>query len=180
MLVTLLGAFPVYAVVARRSYAGQGSIAMLENLLSGWPSKIFVLVLLEFAATDFVITMTLSAADAARHATANPLLHPYVGNANMSLTIGLLAILALIFLLGFTEAIQVATGVAIPFLVLNLVVLGDGLMEILHHPDLISRWRLDLAAHGDWTGVAIASGIIFPKLALGLSGFETERGGRCP
>src|SRR6187399_1888641 len=28
--VTLLGALPVYAQVARRSYAGQGSIAMLE------------------------------------------------------------------------------------------------------------------------------------------------------
>ena len=173
VLVTVLGAFPVYAMVAQRSYAGQGSIAMLENLLSGWASKIFVLVLLGFAATDFVITMTLSAADAARHATANPLLHPYLGNANMSLTIGLLIILALIFLLGFTEAIQVATAVAIPFLVLNLIVLGEGLREILHHPDLISRWRFELAAHGDWTGVVIASGIIFPKLALGLSGFET-------
>ena len=173
VLVTILGALPVYAMVARRSYAGQGSIAMLENLLSGWSSKIFVLVLLGFAATDFVITMTLSAADAARHATANPLFHPYLGNANMSLTIGLLAILASIFLRGFTEAIEVATAVAIPFLVLNLIVLGGGLMEILHHPELISRWRFDLAAHGDWTGVVIASGIIFPKLALGLSGFET-------
>jgi hypothetical protein len=173
VLVTLLGAFPVYAMVASRSYAGQGSIAMLENLLSGWNSKIFVLVLLGFAATDFVITMTLSAADAARHATANPLFHPYMGNSDLSLTIGLLTILALIFLRGFTEAIRVATAVAIPFLLLNLIVLGDGLIEILHHPELISRWRFDLAAHGDWTGVAIASGIIFPKLALGLSGFET-------
>jgi hypothetical protein len=173
VLVTILGALPVYAMVARRSYAGQGSIAMLENLLNGWSSKIFVLVLLGFAATDFVITMTLSAADAARHATANPLLHPYLGDANMSLTIGLLAILASIFLRGFTEAIEVATAVAIPFLVLNLIVLGGGLMEILHHPELISRWRFDLTAHGDWTGVVVASGIIFPKLALGLSGFET-------
>ena len=173
VLVTVFGALPVYAMVAQRSYAGQGSIAMLENLLSGWSSKIFVLVLLGFAATDFVITMTLSAADAARHATANPFFHPYLGDANMSLTIALLTILALIFLLGFTEAIQVATAVAIPFLVLNLVVLGDGLIKILQHPDLISRWRLDLTAHGDWTGLAIASGIIFPKLALGLSGFET-------
>src|SRR5262245_60348150 len=44
--VTLLGALPVYAQVARRSYAGEGSIAMLENLLKGWKSKLFVLVLL--------------------------------------------------------------------------------------------------------------------------------------
>src|SRR5262245_30612873 len=61
--VTLFGALPIYSQVASRSYAGQGSIAMLENLLAGWTAKVFVLVLLGFAATDFVITMTLSAAD---------------------------------------------------------------------------------------------------------------------
>ena len=75
VIVTLLGALPVYAQVAGRSYAGQGSIALLENLLTGWKGKVFVLVLLGFAAIDFVITMTLSAADAARHAIENPYLH---------------------------------------------------------------------------------------------------------
>ena len=98
VLVTLFGALPVYAQVARRSYAGQGSIAMLENLLSGWKGKVLVLTLLGFAATDFVITMTLSAADAAKHAIENPFLHPILGEHQILVTIAILTVLAAVFL----------------------------------------------------------------------------------
>ncbi len=171
--VTLLGAVPIYAAVAGRSYAGQGSIALLENLFSGWKSKIFVLVLLGFAGTDFVITMTLSAADAARHAIANPLLHPYLGAAQISITLGLLALLAVVFLAGFREAIRFASAVAIPYLLLNLVVLVWGAVEIARKPELLAHWRLSLNGYGDWTMVMIGSALVFPRLALGLSGFET-------
>src|SRR5688572_4953232 len=122
--VTLFGALPIYAQVASRSYAGQGSIAMLENLLHGWQGKLLVLVLLGFAATDFVITMTLSAADAAQHAIENPYLYPFLGAAQVGLTLVLLSLLAVVFLLGFKEAIGLATIVAIPYLLLSLVVLG--------------------------------------------------------
>ena len=72
VLVTLFGALPIYAYVAARSHAGQGSIGMLARLVSGWWGKMLVLVLLGFAATDFVITKTLSAADAAAHLITNP------------------------------------------------------------------------------------------------------------
>jgi hypothetical protein len=171
--VTLLGALPIYSQVAKRSYAGQGSIAMLENLLPGWTGKLFVLALLGFAATDFIITITLSAADASQHAIENPYLHPFLGDAHVVLTIGLLALLAAVFLKGFQEAIGLASAVAIPYLLLNLVVLLRGMAEVLRRPELMAAWRLDLNSHGDWTMLLLASGIIFPKLALGMSGFET-------
>ncbi|MGH9760320.1 MAG: hypothetical protein ACREAC_05690, partial [Blastocatellia bacterium] len=160
--VTLIGALPVYAQVAGKSYAGQGSIAMLENLLSGWTGKIFVLVLLGFAGTDFVITMTLSASDAARHAVENPYLSPFVGHANVALTLGLLALLAIVFLKGFREAIGFAAASTIPYLLLNVIVLVKGGIEIAHRPDLLSHWRLDLTLRGDWTMLLIASAILFP------------------
>jgi hypothetical protein len=173
VLVTLACALPIYSQVAGRSFVGQGSIAMLENLVPGWWGKLFVLVLLGFAATDFVITMTLSAADAAQHAVENPLLRPYLGDAKILLTLFLLLCLALVFLQGFSEAIGLAAGVAIPYILLNVVVLGRCIQEIVVHPGLLVHWKTLLSARGDWTGIVLASSIVFPKLALGLSGFET-------
>lgn len=173
IVVTLFGALPTYAQVARRSYAGQGSIAMLEDLLPGWLGKAAVLALLGFAATDFVITVTLSAADAAQHAIENPLLHPYLGEHRVAITLILLVALAVVFLRGFREAIGVAMLAAIPYLALNLVVIARAAMEIVHRPELFSLWSTDVAAHGDWTMILLVSAILFPKLALGMSGFET-------
>jgi hypothetical protein len=173
VLVTLLGALPVYAQVAGRSYAGQGSIAMLENLLSGWKSKVLVLVLLGFAATDFVITMTLSAADAAKHAIENPFLQTVLGDHQVLVTLAILTVLAAVFLKGFTEAIGLAAGAAVPYLVLNLVVLGRGAWEVMTHPTLLSDWRAVLSAKGDFSLMVAGALLVFPKLALGLSGFET-------
>src|SRR5262249_49359973 len=72
VLLTLFGALPVYSYVAGQSPHGQGSIGMLERMVHGWTGKTLVLVLLGFAATDFAITKTLSAADAAEHLIATP------------------------------------------------------------------------------------------------------------
>lgn len=171
--VTLLGALPVYSQVCSRSFAGQGSIAMLESLLTGWKGKVLVLILLGFAATDFVITMTLSAADAAKHAIENPFLHPLLGEHQILITLALLTALALVFLKGFKEAIGVASAAAVPYLLLNVVVLARGAMEIFSHPTLLAEWRSALAVKGDMATLMAGALLIFPKLALGLSGFET-------
>src|SRR5215469_6603349 len=173
VLVTMLGALPVYVQVAGRSFAGQGSIAMLENLLKGWKGKALVLVLLGFAATDFVITMTLSAADAAKHAIENPFLHGYLGEHQILITLAILILLALLFLRGFKEAIGLATFAAVPYLALNLVVLGRGVSEVTRHPALLADWRSMLSAKGDMSLLIVGAVLVFPKLALGLSGFET-------
>ena len=173
VLVTMLGALPVYMQVAGRSYAGQGSIAMLENLLPGWKGKLLVLTLLGFAATDFVITMTLSAADAAKHAIENPFLHSFLGEHQMVVTLAFLTLLAALFLRGFTEAIGLATFATLPYLALNLVVLGRGAWEVLKHPELPAHWHSVLFAKGDLSLLIVGALLVFPQLALGLSGFET-------
>ena len=173
VLVTLLAALPVYWLVAKASRHGQGSIAMLEKLFPQWYGKAFVLVLLGFATTDFIITITLSAADAAAHLRQNPFV-PAWTKSQMGVTIFLLAILAAIFLKGFKEAIGVAVVLVGAYLTLNLVVTAVGLWHVAEHPELFASWKQALAAgYGSpWAMIGVSL-FLFPKLALGLSGFET-------
>ncbi|MFN7146112.1 MAG: hypothetical protein ACK4YP_20235, partial [Myxococcota bacterium] len=173
VLVTLFGAVPMYREVARRSYKGQGSISMLERLLPGWTGKLFILGIVGFATTAFVITMTLSAADAALHVVENPFLEHWLHGMQTPLTIGLLLALAIVFLRGFREAIGVAAWIAVPYIVLNVAVIGRGLYEVALHPEYLANWRAALTMKGDWSHIALLALLTFPKLALGLSGFET-------
>ncbi|MFB7500686.1 amino acid transporter [Streptomyces sp. NPDC056161] len=174
VIVTLAGALPVYRRVAEESPHGQGSIAMLERLLPFWKGKLFVLTLLGFAATDFLITITLSAADASTHLIENPHLHSVLHDRQMLITLILVALLGAVFLKGFLEAIGVAVALVGIYLVLNLVVVVDGLWHVATAGHVITDWSGALTAqHGNvfvMIGLAL---IVFPKLALGLSGFET-------
>jgi hypothetical protein len=193
VFVTLFGALPVYAYVAGKSFEGQGSIGMLARLVSGWPGKILVLVLLGFAATDFVITKTLSAADAAEHLISNPHWEKVVGKPGegdhrqqIAVTMFLLVLLGGTFLRGFKEVIGLAVVLVGIYLALNAVVIGYGLEYLSRHPqkyhDWVARvqagptqWHLHgnpLAGGGLLTTAAVVL-LLFPKLALGLSGFET-------
>jgi hypothetical protein len=173
VLVTLFGALPVYNRVAAASPYGQGSIAMLEKLFPGWTGKVFVLVLLGFATTDFIITMTLSAADAAAHFVHNPFT-PHALQSQMGVTLVLLAILGAIFLKGFKEAIHVAVILVGVYLVLNLIVSVVGIVHVLEQPHLVLDWkRALLTQHGSLLSIVGLSCLLFPRLALGLSGFET-------
>jgi hypothetical protein len=191
VLLTLFGALPVYRYVAGKSFEGQGSIGMLAKLVSGWPGKIMVLALLGFAATDFVITKTLSAADASVHLIENP--HwpwkpaegEHATGQQVTVTMVLLVLLGAVFMKGFREVIGLAVVIVGVFLLLNVIILGFGLKYLIEHPDKWADWvgRLEAGrwhlphnplgtAGGLWTMIAVSL-ILFPKLALGLSGFET-------
>ncbi len=174
VIVTLLGALPVYRRVARESPHGEGSIAMLERLLSFWQGKLFVLTLLGFAATDFMITITLSAADGAAHLVENPHVSAALGGKQMLVTLVLVALLGAVFLRGFGEAIGVAVVLVAVYLVLNVVVVANGLWHVLKAPHLVTDWSDALTAeHGNVIAMIGVALTVFPKLALGLSGFET-------
>jgi hypothetical protein len=171
---TLFAMAPMYRRVAEESPHGQGSIAMLERLLSFWPGKLTVLVLLGFIATDFMITITLSASDAAVHFSENPLVPGFLHDQEILITLLMVAALGAVFLKGFREAINIAVVVVGAYLLLNLVVVGVGFYEVVTQPQSLADWQSKLFAdYGNpliMVGVAL---LVFPKLALGISGFET-------
>ncbi|MBW3637573.1 MAG: amino acid transporter [Armatimonadetes bacterium] len=174
VLLTLFGALPMYRRVAGESPHGDGSISMLEKLLPFWQGKLFVLCLIGFAATGFIITITLSAADATAHVIENPFAPHWMHGKQVPITLLFIGLLGAVFLKGFGEAIGIAVALVVVYIGLNLVVVAVGFKEILTHPEVISNWRAALfTQHPNVLAMLGASLLFFPKLALGLSGFET-------
>lgn len=196
VLVTLLLALPVYAYVVGRSPDGQGATGLLQRGLPGWGGKLVMLVLMGFVAADFVITRSLSVADASIHVLANPGWHEAVDrymaadeqvaswmgpNAwklaepywtrQMAVTIGLsLVAFALLFLLhrGFTRnVLWLAALVTLAFLIISGVVIGSGVARLFDHPELLHGWWSRVLEHG---GVLRRSGadhsLVWRLLAL--------------
>lgn len=215
VIVTLLGALPVYCYIAGRSPNGQGSFVLLERLISGWAGKLLILVLLGFAATDLIFTRTFSAADAAEH-----ILHCPEQNCRQSLdhlscyweqnrdgmpgflralsdtwssrqlvvTLLVLAaglIVTFVFRSGFRKRfIQIAVVTVVFYMALNAILISSGIVYLFGRPELIQNWW-QAVQQGDWQArFAGSNGAIdnvalgatamslFPKVALGLSGFE--------
>ena len=216
ILVTLLGALPIYWYVAGKSPQGQGSIALLERLVCGWRGKSLVLLLLGFAATDFIMVKTISLADAAVHVIGNSSApwqetltsiaewtretsrslfgETVTGFFNKQLVVTLLlGVLGFIFWYmlrkGFSRnVIALAVPLVGIYLIFNAVIIGSGIHYLANHSELVSSWWEQVAS-GDWqvpdgnrlttmggiggvASIALLCIFFFPRLALGLSGFE--------
>ncbi len=172
VVVTLLAALPVYLYVVGRSPQGRGATGLLEQLVHGWSGKVFILILLGFVGTDFVVTRTLSIADAARHLTHNPYWQAHATwisqnketvrgwfpellrgrffdfwNEQIVVTV-LLAVVTFtaygLLLRGFSRRFMVLAAVVVgAFLLLTAIIVGSGLLYIGQHPGRLHSWLQD-------------------------------------
>ncbi len=173
VLLTLFGALPAYSIIANESPHGQGSFHIFEEKLKGWTGKACVLILLGFAATDFIFTITMCASDASAHIAENPWF-PHFAFDRIILTITMILILGAVFLKGFEEAIRISVWLVAAYLLANLVTLSVCVEKLASQSHLINQWMSNLfSQYKDFATMAGVSLMVFPQLALGLSGFET-------
>jgi hypothetical protein len=175
VLVTFLVAMPVYWYVVGRSPDGRGATGLLEDLIPGWRGKVVVLTLLGFAAADFVITRSLSLADAGVHLLANPhgqqvlarlpealptderpwwppldALLRRVAEPQVAVTLGLsVASFTLLYVLrrGLSRrALYVPAAAVACYLALTAIVVGSGAAYVLERPAVWGNWLQSISA----------------------------------
>lgn len=169
IVLTLVFIVPIYWYVAGRSPGGQGATGLIESTVPGWPGKMLMLVLLGFAAADFVLTRTISAADATVHFLENPawrahldsvagpagswvdfLPHRIANALHRQPSRHLLVTLVLsvltfgfwaVFRRGFTrQIVRLAAGVVLAYLILTGWILFAGLHFLMQHPNIMADW----------------------------------------
>jgi hypothetical protein len=214
VLITLFGALPVYAYVAGKSPHGQGATGLLERLVHGWWAKFLILILLGFVAADFVVTRTLSLADAAEHIVRNPspgwqamldflaqgkeALRPASSSRGWQKSLDFwdrqMVVTVLLLILtyscwkfcqkGFTRRVIALSGLVVGlYLAVNAIVIVGGFSYLNEHRDILDAWlsklrdgHWDIARPilrgADWGTIVLLCLLLFPRLALGLSGFE--------
>jgi hypothetical protein len=210
VVVTLLGALPVYLYVVGRSPHGAGATGLLERVLHGWQGKIVVLALLGFVATDFIITRSLSLADATVHLVHNPYWREHAAwltdnketvrgwfpeflrgrffdfwNEQLVMTVVLSSVVFAFWALlrlGFTPTfLRLAALLVGLYMLANAAIIVSGLVFILDHPNLSSGVLEPLRGGFSSPGGGRAEQLLlvlgtaffyFPRMALGLSGFE--------
>lgn len=167
--ITLLVALPVYGYVVGRSPHGTGATGLIEKTIPGWRGKLLVLLLMGFVAADFVITRSLSTADAAVHVLANPTLAGFVDqsvptanqvkgwlgdrvgnwltpywNRQVGVTLALLLLATLFWLLlanGINRGVlRLTAWVTGLYLLLNATLLVGLLVGLMGRPELPAWW----------------------------------------
>ncbi|MDF3038704.1 MAG: putative amino acid transporter, partial [Thermomicrobiales bacterium] len=123
---------------------------------------------------DFIVTITLSAADATAHVLENPFAPAMIEGQQVTVTLFLVGILGAVFLKGFREAIGIAVALVAAYLILNAIVIVVSLQQVVLNPSVFGNWREALfVQHGSPVMMVAVALLVFPRLALGLSGFET-------
>src|SRR5439155_13674769 len=103
---------------------------------------------------DFVITKTLSAADAAKHIISNKAIWPTAAiglpadKQQLLLTMFLLVLLGAVFIKGFREVIGLAVFIVGVYLVLNLIILFACFEYLTTHPEPAVEWWDAVTAGG--------------------------------
>lgn len=187
-LVLLVLGFAATDLVFTRTFsAADAAEHMLHSPVAPWQSALK-------GATNG-LEQSIDELPAEYQSDARPLANRHVVVTLVVLIVG--SVVAWVFRRGVTRGlIRFAVIATLAYLTLSVFVIGSGLVVLAQRPDLIDNWWATIEAGtwkpGDvaqplvgWWPLVVASIVLFPNLALGLSGYELAltsmplvRGGR--